>query len=85
MRYRCGRHLHDTREAAAKCAARAFDRRVVVGEVQPVEVAPVLNQPPRRVSLPPFEVAVYRENQRLPFGPAKELKAPGRAPPAPAR
>lgn len=85
MRHRCGKHLHDTSEAAAKCAARTFDRRVIDGELGPVEIEPVTNQPPRRVQLPPFEVAIYRENRQLPYGPAPEITSPGRAPPALAR
>lgn len=64
----CGQHLHPTEEAAKHCQVREFDWNVMSGQISPIESEGVWHQPPRRVAVGVVEVAVYGEDQALPYG-----------------
>lgn len=65
--YDCGKHMHPTEDAATHCHVREFDRNVMSGQILPIDSDGVWHQPPRRVTLGPIEVAVYGEDQALPY------------------
>lgn len=66
-KYDCGKHSHPTEEAATLCRVREFDRSVMYGQINPVENDGVWHPSPRRVTVGGIEVAVYGEDQALPY------------------